>query len=201
MVRSGTMEYQECIKARMCLQSGYLGGLRSSLGGWTQKVKSWYWGRPLVSFRPSALLRMRPPRLGTIIIHFTLSCDWCSPFLTLTVPTGRAVLHRSRKAFVVDTLMNVYFSINRLTKKYHIYILIQLNYVITKLKKKEVRSTVVFYYMRIKNGIGRIIYTVLRFCLVSSPLSYKLTRTGSQKHGFYLAYRKDIKTDIQRNWF
>ncbi|XP_063903170.1 whirlin isoform X1 [Zophobas morio] len=27
--------------------SGYLGGLRSSLGGWTQKVKSWYWGRPL----------------------------------------------------------------------------------------------------------------------------------------------------------
>ncbi|XP_017773042.1 PREDICTED: whirlin isoform X2 [Nicrophorus vespilloides] len=28
-------------------QSGYLGGLRSSLGGWTQKVKSWYWGRPL----------------------------------------------------------------------------------------------------------------------------------------------------------
>ncbi|CAG9814383.1 unnamed protein product [Phaedon cochleariae] len=31
------------------LQSGYLGGLRSSLGGWTQKVKSWYWGRPLLS--------------------------------------------------------------------------------------------------------------------------------------------------------
>ncbi|XP_045472581.1 whirlin isoform X2 [Harmonia axyridis] len=28
-------------------QSGYLGGLRSSLGGWTQKVKSWYWVRPL----------------------------------------------------------------------------------------------------------------------------------------------------------
>nr|XP_022914234.1 whirlin isoform X1 [Onthophagus taurus] len=28
-------------------QTGYLGGLRSSLGGWTQKVKSWYWGRPL----------------------------------------------------------------------------------------------------------------------------------------------------------
>ncbi|CAH0557525.1 unnamed protein product [Brassicogethes aeneus] len=27
--------------------SGYLGGLRSSLGGLTQKVKSWYWGRPL----------------------------------------------------------------------------------------------------------------------------------------------------------
>ncbi|XP_050563780.1 whirlin isoform X5 [Spodoptera frugiperda] len=26
---------------------GYLEGLRSSLGGWTQKVKSWYWGRPL----------------------------------------------------------------------------------------------------------------------------------------------------------
>ncbi|KAG6457594.1 hypothetical protein O3G_MSEX010364 [Manduca sexta] len=30
-------------------QCGYLEGLRSSLGGWTQKVKSWYWGRPLVS--------------------------------------------------------------------------------------------------------------------------------------------------------
>ncbi|XP_045486389.1 whirlin isoform X3 [Pieris rapae] len=28
-------------------QRGYLEGLRSSLGGWTQKVKSWYWGRPL----------------------------------------------------------------------------------------------------------------------------------------------------------
>ncbi|XP_028039656.1 whirlin isoform X1 [Bombyx mandarina] len=28
-------------------QCGYLEGLRSSLGGWTQKVKSWYWGRPL----------------------------------------------------------------------------------------------------------------------------------------------------------
>ncbi|KAJ9580378.1 hypothetical protein L9F63_003954, partial [Diploptera punctata] len=26
---------------------GYLDGLRSQLGGWTQKVKSWYWGRPL----------------------------------------------------------------------------------------------------------------------------------------------------------
>nr|CAD7434322.1 unnamed protein product [Timema monikensis] len=26
---------------------GYLEGLRSHLGGWTQKVKSWYWGRPL----------------------------------------------------------------------------------------------------------------------------------------------------------
>ncbi|XP_069698810.1 uncharacterized protein [Periplaneta americana] len=32
--------------ANMC---GYLDGLRSQLGGWTQKVKSWYWGRPLVS--------------------------------------------------------------------------------------------------------------------------------------------------------
>ncbi|GFG33150.1 hypothetical protein Cfor_03430, partial [Coptotermes formosanus] len=30
--------------ANMC---GYLDGLRSQLGGWTQKVKSWYWGRPL----------------------------------------------------------------------------------------------------------------------------------------------------------
>jgi len=30
-------------------QCGYLDGLRSQLGGWTQKVKSWYWGRPLVS--------------------------------------------------------------------------------------------------------------------------------------------------------
>lgn len=39
---------------KVILQSGYLGGLRSSLGGWTQKVKSWYWGRPLVSFRSSS---------------------------------------------------------------------------------------------------------------------------------------------------
>ncbi|XP_039281339.1 uncharacterized protein LOC111064115 isoform X3 [Nilaparvata lugens] len=28
---------------------GYFEGLRSHLGGWTQKVKSWYWGNPLVS--------------------------------------------------------------------------------------------------------------------------------------------------------
>nr|XP_023016111.1 60S acidic ribosomal protein P1-like [Leptinotarsa decemlineata] len=48
MVRSSTIEYWEIIKrSNVCLQSGYLGGLRSSLGGWTQKVKSWYWGRPL----------------------------------------------------------------------------------------------------------------------------------------------------------
>uniref|UniRef100_A0A8D8WQK7 Whirlin n=1 Tax=Cacopsylla melanoneura TaxID=428564 RepID=A0A8D8WQK7_9HEMI len=30
-------------------QSGYLEGLRSHLGGWTQKVKSWYWGSPTSS--------------------------------------------------------------------------------------------------------------------------------------------------------
>lgn len=30
-------------------QGGYLDGLRSHLGGLTQRVKSWYWGRPLVS--------------------------------------------------------------------------------------------------------------------------------------------------------
>ncbi|XP_014272444.1 whirlin isoform X5 [Halyomorpha halys] len=33
--------------ANMC---GYLGGLKSQLGGWTQRVKSWYWGNPLVDF-------------------------------------------------------------------------------------------------------------------------------------------------------
>ncbi|RZF46015.1 hypothetical protein LSTR_LSTR004728 [Laodelphax striatellus] len=32
---------------RMCFQCGYFEGLRSHLGGWTQKVKSWYWGNPL----------------------------------------------------------------------------------------------------------------------------------------------------------
>lgn len=51
--------------SEMILQSGYLGGLRSSLGGWTQKVKSWYWGRPLVSFRPSSTLACGLFRLGT----------------------------------------------------------------------------------------------------------------------------------------
>lgn len=30
-------------------QGGYFGGIRSHLGGLTQRVKSWYWGRPLVS--------------------------------------------------------------------------------------------------------------------------------------------------------
>lgn len=30
-------------------QGSYLDGLRSHLGGLTQRVKSWYWGRPLVS--------------------------------------------------------------------------------------------------------------------------------------------------------
>lgn len=30
-------------------QCGYLEGIRSHLGGWTQRVKSWYWGNPLVS--------------------------------------------------------------------------------------------------------------------------------------------------------
>ncbi|XP_018908276.1 whirlin isoform X2 [Bemisia tabaci] len=29
--------------------SGYLDGLRSQLGGWTEKVKSWYWGNPLLA--------------------------------------------------------------------------------------------------------------------------------------------------------
>lgn len=31
------------------LQGGYFDGIRSHLGGLTQRVKSWYWGRPLVS--------------------------------------------------------------------------------------------------------------------------------------------------------
>lgn len=30
-------------------QGGYFEGIRSHLGGLTQRVKSWYWGRPLVS--------------------------------------------------------------------------------------------------------------------------------------------------------
>ncbi len=30
-------------------QCGYLEGIRSQLGGWTQKVKDWYWGNPFVS--------------------------------------------------------------------------------------------------------------------------------------------------------
>lgn len=43
-------------------QCGYLEGLRSQLGGWTQKVKDWYWGNPFVSCEffstfPHALLR------------------------------------------------------------------------------------------------------------------------------------------------
>lgn len=58
----------------MCLQSGYLGGLRSSLGGWTQKVKSWYWGRPLVSFRPSSTpaCGLIHKQIGHILINFCL---------------------------------------------------------------------------------------------------------------------------------
>ncbi|KAL0849412.1 hypothetical protein ABMA28_013707 [Loxostege sticticalis] len=40
-----TQHYDDSrVDQRAC---GYLEGLRSSLGGWTQKVKSWYWGRPL----------------------------------------------------------------------------------------------------------------------------------------------------------
>nr|XP_017023169.1 whirlin isoform X1 [Drosophila kikkawai] len=35
-------------------QGGYLDGLRSHLGGLTQRVKSWYWGRPLSMQRLSA---------------------------------------------------------------------------------------------------------------------------------------------------
>lgn len=31
------------------LQGSYLEGIRTQIGGITQKVKSWYWGRPLVS--------------------------------------------------------------------------------------------------------------------------------------------------------
>ncbi|XP_046676290.1 whirlin isoform X2 [Homalodisca vitripennis] len=34
--------------ANMC---GYLEGLRSHLGGWTQRVKSWYWGNPLLAHK------------------------------------------------------------------------------------------------------------------------------------------------------
>lgn len=45
-------------------QCGYLDGLRSSLGGWTQKVKSWYWGRPLVSL-------LSP---GGLFLHFGIQC-------------------------------------------------------------------------------------------------------------------------------
>uniref|UniRef100_A0A182Q5Y3 PDZ domain-containing protein n=1 Tax=Anopheles farauti TaxID=69004 RepID=A0A182Q5Y3_9DIPT len=32
---------------RQTLQGSYLDGIRSHLGGLTQRVKSWYWGRPL----------------------------------------------------------------------------------------------------------------------------------------------------------
>lgn len=31
------------------LQGSYLEGIGKHIGGLTQKVKSWYWGRPLVS--------------------------------------------------------------------------------------------------------------------------------------------------------
>lgn len=31
------------------LQGSYLEGIGKQIGGLTQKVKSWYWGRPLVS--------------------------------------------------------------------------------------------------------------------------------------------------------
>lgn len=52
-----SQKFRQMNEREMVLQSGYLGGLRSSLGGWTQKVKSWYWGRPLVS----VLERPNPP--------------------------------------------------------------------------------------------------------------------------------------------
>lgn len=49
-------------------QCGYLEGLRSSLGGWTQKVKSWYWGRPLVSGPASC----RPKDQRTVLAHSSI---------------------------------------------------------------------------------------------------------------------------------
>lgn len=51
-------------------QCGYLEGLRSSLGGWTQKVKSWYWGRPLVSGPASC----RPKDQRTVLAHSSNIC-------------------------------------------------------------------------------------------------------------------------------
>ncbi|KAF6215061.1 hypothetical protein GE061_009810 [Apolygus lucorum] len=36
--------------ASYVVKCGYLGGLKSQLGGWTQRVKSWYWGYPLGEF-------------------------------------------------------------------------------------------------------------------------------------------------------
>ncbi|KAL1124032.1 hypothetical protein AAG570_001802 [Ranatra chinensis] len=39
-----TQTHNNNYDANMC---GYLGGLKSQLGGWTQRVKSWYWGNPL----------------------------------------------------------------------------------------------------------------------------------------------------------
>ncbi|XP_052132927.1 uncharacterized protein LOC113213599 isoform X6 [Frankliniella occidentalis] len=46
---------------------GYFDGLRSHLGGWTQKVKSWYWGSPLLSFqeaRPTSAPPQLPHKMG-----------------------------------------------------------------------------------------------------------------------------------------
>lgn len=60
---------------KVILQSGYLGGLRSSLGGWTQKVKSWYWGRPLVSFRSSS----------TLIACGLIYIDWAQIFYSYCI--------------------------------------------------------------------------------------------------------------------
>lgn len=36
-------------REHVLFQGGYFEGIRSHLGGLTQRVKSWYWGRPLVS--------------------------------------------------------------------------------------------------------------------------------------------------------
>lgn len=42
-------QYDELGPTDILFQGGYLEGIRSHLGGLTQRVKSWYWGRPLVS--------------------------------------------------------------------------------------------------------------------------------------------------------
>ncbi|XP_052132901.1 uncharacterized protein LOC113213599 isoform X2 [Frankliniella occidentalis] len=42
---------------------GYFDGLRSHLGGWTQKVKSWYWGSPLEA-RPTSAPPQLPHKMG-----------------------------------------------------------------------------------------------------------------------------------------
>lgn len=50
------------------LQGGYFDGLRSSIGGLTQRVKSWYWGRPIVSQTPS--WKVHFSSLCTVYTHF-----------------------------------------------------------------------------------------------------------------------------------